>query len=77
MRNVLEISNEPPRKLNQTDVIFHFETHVAKLTTPISYLSVGKNYSVTIEKPSCATGSSIKFCVKNDLEKSKCKSNLY
>ncbi len=66
----MEISQDP--KTKETDIVLHLESHVAKLTSPILYLDKGKNYSVTIEKPSCATGAGIKFCVKSELEKGKC-----
>lgn len=70
MNFVLEITAD--KKSKETDVLFHLEAHAAKLTTPILYLDQGKNYSVTIEKPSCATGSGIRFCVKSEVEKLKC-----
>lgn len=67
---ILEVGRDPIQL--EFDFPFHLEPHKAKMNSPLAYLDRGKNYSVTIEKPSCATDTSIRFCVKSEIEKSKC-----
>lgn len=54
-----------------SDVEFNYEPHRAKTVTPSIYLSQ-RNFTVTIEKPSCATKKTVKFCVRSEVEKQKC-----
>lgn len=53
------------------DVEFHVPATVALTVTPLAYLDRG-NYTFTIEKPTCPNRRTIRFCVKNEIEKLKC-----
>lgn len=54
-----------------TDIEFNYEPYQVKTITPSTYLSK-RNFSVTIEKPSCATKNTVRICVRSELEKLKC-----
>lgn len=56
---------------NVTDIEYNYEPHRAKTITPSIYLSQ-KNFTVTIEKPSCASKKSVRICVRSEVEKLKC-----
>jgi hypothetical protein len=57
---------------SEISVEFHIPSNEAKLTPPSVYLG-RKNYTVTIEKPSCATSNSVKICVRSEIEEQKCR----
>ncbi|ODM93913.1 Transferrin [Orchesella cincta] len=54
-----------------SDVEFNYEPHRVKTISPSVYLNL-RNFTVTIEKPSCATKKTIRFCVRSEVEKLKC-----
>ena len=59
-------------EINTTsEITFNYPPHEAKTTTPKMYLDA-RNYSVTIEKPSCSTSRVVRICVQNEIEKLKC-----
>jgi hypothetical protein len=54
------------------DIEVHVPSQAARLNPPSVYLG-RNNYTVTIEKPSCATRNSITICVRNEVEEQKCR----
>jgi len=81
--SILSGSQPPPVLSWLTDILefgtdeveFHVPNSVAATVTPLAYLDRG-NYTMTIEKPSCPSRRTVRFCVMNEIEKMKCKGLL-
>lgn len=81
--NILNGANPPPAiswladilEFGQDEVEFHVPTSVAATVTPLAYLDRG-NYTMTIEKPSCPSRRTVRICVRNEIEKLKCRGLL-